>query len=415
LIKATEPNTSIQPHRDTLVTLRDHTTYTEWMTQLKARCAAYSIWPIFDPESTIVMKIEPTEPEMPQISNYAPAASVAEPTRQSELSTAGLKAFKEDLEYYKIESENYRMTLQSYEKQQTSVQQIVLFIQSTVTSHLQKTCCEVTQSHKQWISNLRSTVGVDDRFEKERARERYRNAIKPLRSTNTWEIWLAEYDQAATESEAIGNADTLQIDAVISDFIDATAKQIPIWTTTFRSITRLQQDIDRRTMMRSFREHMMAHHPIKPRSRAAFAVSDQSFATSRPHMVTDRDASPTSDNLLSTRKRGRLSKSSNNSQPSIEQQRGASTEPQRRNNQKGKCHACGYAHLLKDCFYLYPERAPEWFTPKAYVVENIELKRQHDTEFQDLLRGLRKPESKRIKRSDTDTPTPTRITEAIDE
>ncbi|KAI1563834.1 hypothetical protein PtrEW13061_012025, partial [Pyrenophora tritici-repentis] len=50
------------------------------------------------------------------------------PGRLSELSNSGQKAFKEDLEYYRMSMEQYKSDRHQYEKEQSSFQHIMTLI-----------------------------------------------------------------------------------------------------------------------------------------------------------------------------------------------------------------------------------------------------------------------------------------------
>ena len=57
----------------------------------------------------------------PIIADYTLAANVNVLMRQSDLSTTGQKALKEDLEYYKILIEQYKGDRHEFEKEQSSL------------------------------------------------------------------------------------------------------------------------------------------------------------------------------------------------------------------------------------------------------------------------------------------------------
>ena len=97
-----------------------------------------------------------------------------------------------------------------------------------MSQHLLRTCCLPDKPLRQWITDLQSTAGVDERIEQERARERYLSALKPMRSVLQWDIWLAEYDQAATEAEIYQVAELSQLNVITKDFLAAVNKVAPI-------------------------------------------------------------------------------------------------------------------------------------------------------------------------------------------
>lgn len=264
-------------HRDPTITLRDHTDYTRWFTQLQSRCVVHNIWDKINPKSTVLETPKPPPVRAPIVGDYAPAINVDIPTRPTELSTGGQKAFKEDLEYYKILLEQYKSDRHEYEKERSSLQQIVAFIQSTVSPHLLRTCCLPDNPLRKWIADLQLTVGVDEQIEQERARDRYLSALKPMRSASQWDIWLAEYDQAATEAETYRVAELSQLNVITKDFLAAVNKVAPIWSTNFQDNGRFAAGMSRKEMMKRFREHMMVHHPLRLGKHKAFMANDALF------------------------------------------------------------------------------------------------------------------------------------------
>ncbi|KAI1680228.1 hypothetical protein KJE20_10868 [Pyrenophora tritici-repentis] len=155
------------------VLLRDEHDYRAWYSQLQARCVTYNIWEQVNPDGTKLPLMEPFPPELPECADYAPSTGLpagANPTRLSDLSSAGQRAYKDDLEIYKLKMEQYKT--------------------------------------KDWIKNLRAHVGITIETEREQARQRYYSALKPPRSANNWDTWLAEYNQAVTEAETLKVPDT---------------------------------------------------------------------------------------------------------------------------------------------------------------------------------------------------------------
>ena len=391
--------------RDPTVTLRDHTDYTAWITQLQARCVVHDIWSKVKPTATTLLLTKPEPVKAPIISEYTPAANIENPTRQSELSTAGQKALKEDLEYYKILVEQYKNNRHEYEKEQASLQHIVAFTQSTVSPHLLRTCCLPELPLHQWITNLKLTVGVDEQIEQERARERYLASLKPMRNASNWDIWLAEYDQAATEAETYRVAEVTQINVITKDFLAAVNKVAPIWSTNFQDNGRFAAGMTRKEMMKRFREHMMTNHPLRSgKHKAAFVADDASYLAEGGATTQGNDRDASHSESAPSKNRDRPRNQRQNGKKDASSKRPSDYEPATAGG--AKCPACGQRHGVKDCYYLHPDQAPEWWKPNETINELINFKRKNDTTFQGLLRGQSRLRShtSNIKKSHTSTP-----------
>ncbi|KAG6258660.1 hypothetical protein E4U49_006211 [Claviceps purpurea] len=82
----------------------------------------------------------------------------------------------------------FKQDCKDYDNEQKAIQHMTELIQSTVAKHLMRTCCGPGQDLKQWMANVRLNYGLDVFYEREKARNRYHNALKPMRNINNWEI-----------------------------------------------------------------------------------------------------------------------------------------------------------------------------------------------------------------------------------
>ncbi|EMD58236.1 hypothetical protein COCSADRAFT_74237, partial [Bipolaris sorokiniana ND90Pr] len=218
------------------VLLRDEHDYRAWYNQLEARCVTYNLWEQVNPDGTKPLLTEPTPPKLPEYGDYTPINTLPTgqvPTKSTDLSTSGQRAYKDDLEVYKLKMELYKVDFAKYKAEVANLQQIKILIQSTVAAHLQRTCCPPSGSIKDWIKNLKAQVGITIENEREQARQRYHNALKPPRLASNWDTWLAEYNQALTEAETLKVSDTTQFRPLAVDFMSAVNKIAPIWVMHF--------------------------------------------------------------------------------------------------------------------------------------------------------------------------------------
>lgn len=399
---------SLSTMHEQKVVLFDHTTYTPWLHQLKTRCVSLNVWDQIDPKKSILPKTKPIAPSEPTISMYERRSNLGSdddgdprlPTLPSELSVNGLKAWKEDTDYYRLQLESFKIKDRAYSEERSSLDKIVVYIQSSVSSHLMKNCCKPGETIRAWLISLRDTVGIDAEEERLQARYRYLAALKPMRQPSNWETWLTEYDHAATdaETEAVGELQNIQ--DVIQDFLDAVMKVAPTWATIFQDHGRREKSITRKDMMKRFREHMAKYHPIKGKQRGgAFVAGNKSTLAAGGESTpgTDRDASHAAEDASSTPtiqgSRGRPRQKRTFGQSTISKQ--SSTEDTAAAG-GGKCPACEQRHELENCYYVHTKNAPEWFTPRAGIAAMVRHRLENDTSLQEQLQGL--------KRSRTNTP-----------
>ncbi|KAI1685795.1 DDE-3 multi-domain protein [Pyrenophora tritici-repentis] len=305
-----------QNQRDATVILTDSSKWIPWYRQIKMQCEALEIWDIVDPAGNTQPRTKPTEPLPPLVSDYEPAAALrntssapssstrtaranaraptqdtvdivnpavqtpAIPARYSELSAEGKEAYDGDSREFKMVFESYKIRERNYRDERTNIAAMIRHLNATVSPHLQVSCFEEHGTLRTWITNLQVAVGVDLDDEIRRVRERYHDSLRPMRSPQNWESWLSEYDQAATRAEALKIGDVIQSKLVVDDFLKAVSKIAPAWMATFTGAGSDRNNIERRQMMKLFREHMSLAHPTRGKSRSAFMTGEAAYAAS---------------------------------------------------------------------------------------------------------------------------------------
>jgi hypothetical protein len=406
------------PTRNGTVMLCDYHSYTTWFQQLIATCEFDEVWSIVNPDSLIERMPMPVEPVLPEIEDYSPIPTVDTPTVRQGLSASGQKAYKEDLDQHKNLFNIYKTRLSRYEREANNLKAVAVWIQTNVSHNLQKTCCKPHLTLKVWIDTLRSTVGVEEELEEERAVRAYLNALKPMRLPTQWETWLIDYEFAATEAEAQGVGETIKKKRMFRDFMDSVVKVAPSWVSSFQATGLKNPTTTRREMVQEFREAMARLYPLKSNKRAAFMVNDNS---QHGALAADALCLEEKENSSQTHKETPLvgrnnTSNSNRGRPRGKQQRPASKNTQLKRPSEhepayaggAKCPGCYMRHRLHECYYLNPEIAPEWWRPHETTQELIEYKKSHDATFQGLLRGLGKTRlhTAQLKPSQTPTTSP---------
>jgi hypothetical protein len=320
--------------------------------------------------------------EIPRVTPQTPII----PTRVSDLSDAGQEAYKEDREDYKLRLESYKHIEKEYTEEKRNVSKVVEHIITTVSSHLQLSCCAEEGTLRQWITALQDTAGVDIKEERARVRERYHAALKPMRNPQNWETWLSEYDQAATRAEALEVAEVMQTQAMVDDFLGSVSKVASTWTATFQGPGYDQQAINRKRMMKLFRDYMSLHYQSRGKPKSAFGVGESSYlSSSEPDLGThQRDASSV----------GIRAPSNNNNNNQAKQGQGKPRLGKRKAKQYPErntaaaediCPACEQRHQIRDCYYVDLTKAPEWFRPNNGLTKLVQYKLQHDPSLQRAL------------------------------
>ncbi|KAA8621955.1 hypothetical protein PtrV1_06456 [Pyrenophora tritici-repentis] len=241
---------------------------------------------------------------------------------------------------------------------------------------------------REWITALQDTVGMDADEERARVRERYHAALKPMRTPENWEAWLSEYDQAATRAETLAVAEVTQTQAMIDDFLGSVSKVASTWTAAFHGPGYDKKAINRKRIMKLFRDYMSLHNPTRGKPKSAFSVVETSYAAggeSDPN--TQRDASSVETRAPSSNNQGR-----GNLKPLNKRKNKQFTERDTA-TAGGICPACEQPHSISDCYYVNGQ-APEWFKPNRGTTKLVQYKLDHDPSLQTLVRE-RSQQSKR--------------------
>lgn len=404
---------SLSTLRESTVVLSDYTTWPAWNQQLENRLSSLMVWELVDPKRTDVPMIKPTIPNELDIEQYERHPSLGRdadnnpivPRNPSDLTTAGQKAWKDDMDTYKIRLESYKLRLTEFNQERAALDKASVYIQTTVTAYLARNCLLPHKSLRHWIISLRDTVGVDPDEQFHQARERYHNSLKGFTQPARWESWLEEYEQAATEAEREEVGEVLKLSSVIRDFLKATVKVDPSWVKSFQNSGAREEGMTRKEMTKRFRESMVVSHPLKGKQRrGAFAAGDESaFAASgETTQGNERDASNADDASSAFQKgsRGRPRKQQAGSRAISKQPYGDTAAAGRT-----KCPACGQRHKLNKCFYINSDEAPEWFIPRPQIAATIKKRLNEDTDFQEQYREAKRAriDTPSVKRS-TSTP-----------
>ena len=202
-----------------------------------------------------------------------------------------------------------------------------------------------------------------------------------MRTANNWDTWLAEYDQAATDAETLGVSELIALIDVKNDFVEAVKKIAPSWCTTFKQIGLHTPTVTRKDTIRLFRDEMKTSHPLKARAAKA------AFGAGAPTLNGEEDP-----NAEAPAERGRG-------------KRKAQQQSKAQDNRR-KCLACEQlSHQLPNCYYAFPERAGDWFTPRDHIAALVKNRMENNVELQEEMRKAKRPRSQQppVKRS-TSTP-----------
>lgn len=432
--------TSYQNQRDATIILTDSSQWIRWYRQVRLQSQARGIWEIVDPESNTQPREKPTEPIRPLVSEYEPATptrntapstssrtarrnarastqdSIAvvntatqapvTATRYSDLSAEGKEAYDGDTRDYKLAFDSYRIRERKHQEECTNIATMINYMGTTVSPYLQVSCLVEHANLRTWITNLQSAVGVDIDEEIRRTRERYHESLKPMRSPQNWESWLNEYNQAATQAEALSIGDVIQSKLVVDDFLKAVSRTAPAWMATFTGAGSGRHNMERRRMMKLFREHMSLSHPTRYRPKGAFMTGEAAYATNGEYDPNAQEEASSEQTITTSNNTRQGNQKQNKRRAPAQGSR--SKQFQQRNTAEAAdiCLACEQRHDVSNCYYINPSlETPEWFKPNKNVTKLVQYKLQHDSDLrrisQEMNQGSKRPRLNTASRSAT--------------
>ena len=193
------------------------------------------------------------------------------------------------------------------------------------------------------------------------ARERYQEALKPLTKSKDWSKWLANWETAITLAQEKNIPEASSPVSWVTEFFTAVRPIAETWTTSYRVTQR--QSIEKglityRDIAHDFREEMRSmRFGLKGKlpniAKGAFGPSYA--GQDNP----DQDAGDAQNSAEGASQRSRRRPTKRTRAPD-EDINSPSTVTR-------SCEACGLSHPISNCYYVFPEKAPRWFTENPEI------------------------------------------------
>lgn len=344
-----------------------------WNRWFIAKAVAARLWDQINPETR---KPPTKKPQEPDLHNYPVSAAFLErisPERCKDEPTCdgvapqGVEISSRDLtsdgfESFAIDWKIYKHLCDVYDDERDRINDLRREVRKTVTPHIFSICCEPTESLHDWYSKIKEYTGLTKNQLARMARKQYRTATEILTEMpENVEMWLQSWERAMANAETHQLFESQSPSVWAVDFFDAVQQVFPDWTRIARYTYRQKIDDDTlryQELASDFRRELRTYPPNLPTSK----VSKGPF---RPAF-------------------------------------GRSVEKKRKRESK-KCQACHRPHPTSRCYYLFPSRAPESFTPiKAIQKKADKWAKKNPTEYEEAKTAYQTP-SKRGRAAQPDT------------
>jgi hypothetical protein len=287
----------------------------------------------------------------------------------SDLTSDGQKSYNMAWSFYQDDQK-------AFEKQLDLIAKMKEWITANVSVHFQKTCCKATQSLPQWYTTLKKAAGASKRLEDANARRKYREALN-LPKSKDLTAWADRWEQAMTEAKEKKVVATTRVSEWFEDFLTAVKDVDPIWAKAYGITKDPQVDndsLDFHTVANDLRK--MASQSFPAMAKIAKGAFGPSFAGKEYQYGRCEESLEDANEDKTKRKRGHSRPtqgqqnnrllSSNARMPDKEVEPVASRKRKATTSEYTRrvCRGCGGYHLTQNCFYLFPDKAPEGWTPR---------------------------------------------------
>lgn len=325
------------------IRLDNYKDWRRWNDAFISQAIDAELWKSINPKSPGFGKFL-EEPEPPKYKDYEARPIEATdnldsdeefvPQSAGDLSDYGFKCWRSDYT-------TYPQRLQRYDRQQDRIRDLRKWIHKTVASHWVQSACRPEEGIHVWYRNLRKLVGTRKSEEKEAVRDEYDQIIRPTKKPKDLLEWIGNWERVMTRAKECGLARV----AEASDWYPEFGRALKAFGYGFWHVSqkaRFEDEmedntLDYRRVAKAFRLQLKEDGPTdksRPVEKGAFTAFDGVETTDDESSAEEK-----------TKKRKRSSS--------------PSTKTKKR---RMGCFACdGNGHRFANCYYVFPERAPDDF------------------------------------------------------
>jgi hypothetical protein len=301
----------------------------------------------------------------------------------SDLTADGQKSFNMAWSFYQDDTK-------AYERQQDLIRKLKGWIAANVSSHYQETCCEPTESIAEWYKNLKMAAGIDVRSEETNARERYKEALKTPKMED-FTTWVDSWEKTMTVAKKKKVVETTKTSIWFQDFLAAIRGTLPMWAAAYGISKDPQVDndtLDYRKVANDLRREA-GQYTANKIDNGSFGPA---FVGQEDHRTGgDVQETPDRDDVQEISEEEFEDATESKRGPQRKGKQKYKTANQKRKNAPGDfsgkvCRGCEGFHLTQRCFYLFPEKAPEEWTPKPHIQKLVEQNLKDDSTLEEEIK-----------------------------
>jgi hypothetical protein len=376
-----------------------------WEREFRSYVATYDLSDkFFREEPFLARPVQPKIPDYPtQLQTRSQSSATPQPGSQAvtrAITIADLTA--EGKETFKYDFMIYQEMKKDYAKEAEALRAVREWITKTVNTDYRQTCCQSQKTIKEWFEALQEQVGMSTYATESLIIDNYHKAIKPLtKPPKDFQQWITEWEKALAKVQEYDLAVGKHPREWFRDFVNAVQQIMPHWVDSFRRSMKKEIEnasLSYRTLANDFRDS------TQPLTNTKAKVAKGSFGPMfgrKSAPAAGKPSSATGDALddgmeargLNDGRNGMKQEGSGKQGVYANKQlkrRGRPGENSTSSSRKTVCRGCGQFHNTQTCFYLFPERAPEWFSGNEQVRKAVEQNLRENTSLAEEVNRMKK-------------------------
>lgn len=369
--------------------------WVDWSHEFRVKARALQLWDYVDPATR---KSWPVEPGAPSFTAYPKRLARIE-TRASSQSTPSHATIVEEADprgipasvvemtaegraAYQLDWSAYVFQAKEYKEHVTNLEKLTSWVFLTTSKTLLKVCCKEGETMDKWYIAFQETGSAYEENRVPDARAKYKASVKPLsKLPRSFDNWLTEWETALAEGQQLEIPDTAKATFWAEDLALALKTVLPIWAANF--ITNNKEKIQDDTL--SYREvaaDLSRTWNVIQQPKATLAKG--AFPSYVPVQPEKHPQIAGSDDEEQPQKKG------SKKQGKGKRKRAETDKTSQNADSGGSCGACLGPHNLKDCYYVFKERAPADWRPNIGMQRLVEDRLKNNIELTELIKRIRK-------------------------
>ena len=348
--------------------LKSAENWIDWERDLKAIAISNEIWTLIGPNPEQPLKL-PEEPDFTQ-----------EPRGDSSCSTRSTPTpLVTDPAVIQARLAIYNRKIKMYDKQQESIKEVRKWFFRTVAPEHRRLSMEPTESMHHWYNNLKERLGRDTDRVREISRKKFRDASTPLKNVpKDLGAWITNWETALNESQLNGATENEKSSIWFPISEEALHRVMPYWFSSYRENYRKEigsDELSHREFINSLRDEITRNSdlyqlPKQHVRRGAFGLV---FDGETPSSSSGPQKEPEN----SVKRTSKPKKRRRDTAPD-----GISGRP--------TCRACENRHELKDCWFFFPDHAPENWKQSSATIKKVYANMDRDPSIQEEVNRIKK-------------------------